>query len=325
MSVRAQAEVDSSDQRRRNEVSEESAVSTREQGAVAIARQPRDIKDLLQSDQFKSAVASALPRCLKPDRFIRVALNATMRQPELLQCSKESFFRAMLDLSAYGLEPNGRDAHLIPFNNKIKYEDEGGKQRERWEKQVQLIIDYKGLVVLVRRSGDVSYIHADTVYEKDTFEFQYGSEAKLRHVPRFEDRGSKVIAAYSFVKLRDGSEDFMILGKSEIDAVRKRSKSGNAGPWSTDWDEMAKKTAFRRHSKWLPFSPEVQEVIRADEEADLVDVGGLSLLGEQADSIRGSVSLESLSASGDANRGHGATQSLTEAEMSAQQAAHDKE
>ena len=84
----------------------------------AVVRRP--IKDLLSSDQFKAAVQAALPRHLKVERFIRVALNATMRQPELLQCTQESFFRAMLDLSSYGLEPDGRRAHLIPYNRKVK-------------------------------------------------------------------------------------------------------------------------------------------------------------------------------------------------------------
>jgi recombinational DNA repair protein RecT len=31
---------------------------------------------------------------------------------------------------------------------------------------------------------------------------------------------------------------------------------------------MAKKTVFRRASKWLPLSPEIQEAIRADEDRE---------------------------------------------------------
>jgi len=229
-----------------------------EQQATALSKVPRDIKDLLQCDQFKQAVRMALPKHLTADRFVRVAINATLRTPKLLNCNKESFFRALMDLSSYGLEPDGRRAHLIPFGN-----------------EVQLIIDYKGLVELVRRSGDVSYIHADVVYEGDEWEFSYGSDARLIHRPNLEKRGkqdAKPLAVYSFVKLRDGSEDFMVLSPAEVDAVRRRSKAANNGPWVSDWAEMAKKTAFRRHSKWLPLSSETRDAVERDDEFSGIDV-----------------------------------------------------
>lgn len=230
----------------------EQALIPREEMAGQLARQPRDIKALLAGPELKAAVAMALPRHMTPERFIRMAINATTRTPGLLKCTKESFFLCLLDLSAYGLEPDGRRAHLIPYKD-----------------QCTLIIDYKGLVELVRRSGDVSYIHADVVYPGDEFDYGYGSRAFLTHKPNLEAREGKPIAAYSFVRLKDGSEDFMVLSISEVDAVRKRSRAGQSGPWVTDYNEMAKKTAFRRHSKWLPLSPEVRDVIERDD--DVID------------------------------------------------------
>ena len=38
------------------------------------------------------------------------------------------------------------------------------------------------------------------------------------------------------------------------------------GPWKTDWTEMAKKTAFRRVSKWLPLSAEIYQAFAKDGE-----------------------------------------------------------
>jgi len=46
-----------------------------------------------------------------------------------------------------------------------------------------------------------------------------------------------------------------------LDAIRKRSKSGQSGPWVTDYNEMAKKTVFRRASKWITLSPEVADAL----------------------------------------------------------------
>lgn len=265
------------------------ALTTTSQAVTAAQRPaPRTIKELLQGEEIRRQVGAALPRHLKPERFLRVAINATMRQPELLKCTRESFFRCLLDLSSYGLEPDGRRAHLIPFrNNKTN------------TMEVQLIIDYKGLAELVRRSGDVSYIHADTVYEKDEFDFAYGSNAFLKHRPNLEDRGERVAAVYSFVKLKDGSEDFIVMSRAEIEKVRKRSRAANAGPWVTDWGEMAKKTAFRRHSKWLPLSPEIRDLVERDDEITGV---------EMPDIERTTITLDAVQPSEDENRGHDATQ-----------------
>ncbi len=67
------------------------------------------------------------------------------------------------------------------------------------------------------------------------------------------------------------------MSKDEVEAIRKRSRSGSSGPWVTDWNEMAKKTVFRRHSKWLPLSPDLRDAIEKDEDVDLkggtIDVG----------------------------------------------------
>ena len=38
---------------------------------------------------------------------------------------------------------------------------------------------------------------------------------------------------------------------SEIELIRSRGRAKDNGPWVTDWNEMAKKTVFRRLSKWL--------------------------------------------------------------------------
>lgn len=259
----------------------------------ALVRPQRTIKDLLQGPELKAAVQAALPKHLTVERFLRVAINATMRQPQLLQCNRESFFRALMDLSAYGLEPDGRRAHLIPFG-----------------KEVQLIIDYKGLAELVRRSGDVSYIHADVVYEGDVFDFSYGSGAFLKHRPNLEKRGTqdagRRVAFYSFVRLKDGSEDFVVLGPGEVEAVRKTSKAANKGPWAQSpqtYDEMGKKTAFRRHSKWLPLSPEVKDAVERDDEFTGIDIGeAISAAANHA-----TVSVDDFQPSADENRGHDAT------------------
>lgn len=251
-----------------------------------VPQKARSLKTLLGGDEFKRAVAQALPRHLPAERFIRVAITALTRVPKLQRCTHESFFKCLLDLSAMGLEPDGRHAHLIPFeNSKLcacgHFFNRHNEKRcldctcVNRSKAVEctLIVDYKGLVQLVRRSEEVSYIHADVVYDGDSFDYCYGTGAFLKHKPALDGKRERLIAAYSFVRMKDGSEDFLVWGPSRLEAARQRSKAKDDGPWvgtQEDQDEMRKKSVFRNQSKWLPFSPEVKSLIeRADDAIDL--------------------------------------------------------
>jgi recombination protein RecT len=212
--------------------------------AQALAKQaPASLKDSLQGEKFRKAVAEVAPTVMRPERFVRAALIAMMRTPLLAECTRESFFQSMLDCAFYGLEPDRRRAHLIPFKNNKR----GGIY------ECQLIIDYKGLVDLVMRSGEVSMIHADAVYEGDKFHCVIGTESHLSH-EHGDERVGKPKKFYSFVKFKDGREKYEIMTLTEVEKIRARSKSPNEGPWVTDFNEMGKKTVFKRQSKWLPLS-----------------------------------------------------------------------
>src|SRR5262249_4802478 len=82
-----------------------------------------------------------------------------------------------------------------------------------------------------------------------------------------KDRGA-IYCAYSWVRLPDGTEEFDVMGIDEVESIRKRSKSADKGPWVTDYNEMAKKTVFRRHSKSLPLSPETRDALERETDAD---------------------------------------------------------
>ncbi len=215
-------------------------------------KKPQGLKSLINSDAMRAQFALALPKHLTSDRFTRVCLTALTRTPKLQDCTPESFMRCLLDLSALGIEPDGRRAHLIPYG-----------------KECTLILDYKGIAELVMRSGLVASIHADKVCENDDFEVNRGSIVCHR-VDYKKPRGESY-AYYVLITFKDGSEKSEVMTRDDVDAIRKRSRAGGSGPWITDFDEMAKKTVFRRASKWLPLSPEIRDAFEKD--GDSLDDG----------------------------------------------------
>lgn len=239
----------------------EVATTTGTAPVVAPAKKtPKTIKDHLQGEAFKLEVARALPKHLSADRFMRVAITAITKTPKLAECDQASFFGALLTLSQFGLEPDGRRAHLIPFEN-----------RKRGVVECQLIIDWKGYVELAMRSGVVANLHADVVRVGDLLEYSAGQ--LKRHVPHFlrndadkPKEPGELFAVYALANFRDGSSKCEVLSIDEVEAIRRRSRSGNNGPWVTDFNEMAKKTAFRRLSKWLPLSPEIIDLLDKDDD-----------------------------------------------------------
>lgn len=229
-----------------------------EQLPVAEVKQPvkRTVKETINSPEFQAEVARVLPKIVTPSRFMRVALTAMLKTPKLADCQIASVTEALLRCAQYGIEPDGRRAHLIPYGNVCT-----------------LIIDYKGLAELAIRSGIVANIHADVIRQGDLFEFDCG--VVKRHVAWWlrndKDKpleAGEVIGAFAVCNFKDGTQKADAMPLSEIQAIQRRSRSGGSGPWVTDFNEMAKKTVFRRLSKWLPMSAEFRDAVELDNEDD---------------------------------------------------------
>jgi len=101
------------------------------------------------------------------------------------------------------------------------------------------------------------------VCANDAFEYDCG-EVK-RHSIDFKAARGEMYAAYAICTFKDGTKKCEVMSKDEVESIRKRSRAGDSGPWKTDYNEMSKKTVFRRLSKWLPLSPEMRDAIEADD------------------------------------------------------------
>lgn len=224
-----------------------------------IQQQPKQDLALNFVEQIRSGWEKVLPAVCTPERFARVALSCLKKDNKLMAAiqtkeGKLSISQAFMKCAELGIEPDGRRAYLIPYKNDI-----------------QLIIDYKGIAELAMRSGFVSNIHADKVCENDEFEYNIGNIEK--HRIDFKNPRGNAYAYYAIVTFKDGTKKCEVMNVAEVDAIKERSAAWGAYlkynkicPWNTDYDEMAKKTVFKRLAKWIPQSPELRSAVEFDDE-----------------------------------------------------------
>lgn len=214
---------------------------TSNEATTAISkREGTGLIGLLQKDETKAKLQEVATRHLTPEKLLRLMVGEVRRVPELGRCSIESVMRCVLDLARLGLEPSPLGlAYLVPFKG-----------------EATLIIGYRGLLELARRSGKVKRIEAHVVHAADHFVCEYGLNPKLEHVPSFTGDRGEIVAAYMVAQLEGESVQVEVMTRAEIEAVRDRSRASKSGPWQTDFSEMCRKTVVRRGAKYLPLSAE---------------------------------------------------------------------
>ena len=219
------------------------------------AKKPASIKDLIKS--YEGQFAKALPSVMTPERFARIATTAVTQNPDLAKCTPSSFMGALLQACQLGLEPNTPlgQAYLIPYNN--------GKAGN---KECQFQIGYKGLIELAHRSGELKSIESHVVYNNDVFEFEYGLEPKLKHIPTQKADKGDIVWVYAVYHLVNGGYGFEVMSKADINAHRNKfSKAKNSPAWTNSWEEMAKKTVVKKALKYAPMKSDFQRAITSDE------------------------------------------------------------
>jgi len=223
---------------------------TANNGTTAVAeKKQKTIFDVIQAGakQF----ATALPKHINSDRFVRIAITTIRQNPKLAQCNQESLLGALMVSAQLGLEPGVLgQCYLIPYGRECQFQ-----------------IGYKGMIELLRRSGQLKDIYAYSVYENDEFEMTYGLNRDLKHKPNLQDRGN-FIGCYCVAVLKDDARAFEYMTKEEIEAHGKKfSKTYGNGPWKSDFEAMAHKTVVKKMLKWLPVSVEFLEMANKDEKS----------------------------------------------------------
>lgn len=211
---------------------------------------------------------------LTGERLVKLAQAALGKTPALADCSTVSIVTSLMVCARLGLEPNEPGGvWLVPF---------GGVCTP--------VIDYRGMLDVARRSGDIVTVHVDIVCARDQFEYAIDTSGptlvSVKHrLPLDGERGD-MVGAYFIAKIVNQASKLVdyqavYLSKKQIIQVRDRSKGYQAfkagriraNPWDSDFDAQAKKTAVRRGVNLLPRTPHLQ-MLRAEltrEERDDAD------------------------------------------------------
>ncbi len=219
---------------------------------ATVQKKVATLRDFLE--RAKGEIEKALPSSIPVDRVLRVALTSVQQNPSLLRCTEVSIYRAVLEAAQLGLTLDGPlgYAYLIPF---------GGN--------ATMMLGYRGIIRLLHTSGEVVKVMARSVYEKDTYEVRLGTSEEIVHRPSMEKDRGPLVGVYSVAWMKNGSTSFDYMTREEIEDVKNFVKAKNRGklpgPWRDNEAEMSRKSVLRRHSKYLPLSPETLNAIVKDE------------------------------------------------------------
>lgn len=210
------------------------------------------VVDAVRSDleRMSPSIAKALPPHITPAKFIRVAQTAITTNPKLLEADRTSLFAAVVRCAEDGLMPDGKEAALVTFGNKV----------------VNMPMTY-GILKKVRNSGELKSITSQVIFEADEFRHWTDETGEhLIHNPKhFTDRGN-IVGAYALALTKDGGLYIETMSYEQIEDVRQCSRAKDGDAWKNWWDEMARKTVIRRLSKRLPMSTDLEQVIQREDE-----------------------------------------------------------
>ncbi len=218
-----------------------------QQGAVATqkAKSPAvAMRDFLETR--RASFEELLPTKRAADRFMRILLSLPIMNPAILACAPESIIKAAILCARDGLEPDGRHAALIPFND-----NKAGVKVATYVPMVH------GWIRKAFETGEFVTISAHEVKEKDYFDYAYGLNEHLDHRPAEGERG-ETIKFYALYKLKSGGQDFVVMTMQDIrdwaEAHAQNAFKNKDSLFNTDIISWALKTVVKRLLHFAPTS-----------------------------------------------------------------------
>ena len=289
----------------------------RQQVAAPTKEQSRPLRELTKvgelftNAEFINRINKAVPSIITPTMMLSTIAASVRRSPLLLECSVQDLAGKALMLAQAALPPDTpmQLAHLIPFKDKV------WNPRTRQREEVvtcQVVIGYHGLLDLAYRSGKVAAVIGRVAWRDEVdsrmFDFEFGTEEHLRHVPSGRDHdvspkaqadGTAELPAFAYAQATmtaGGIRPFEVWPMQKVLSIRnatpayryatflleelkKNSRPPPAGyvkaPWVAFLEKMAAKTVAKQLLNWLPRSIEYATIAALDDlqERRPIDLG----------------------------------------------------
>lgn len=186
----------------------------------------------------KAGFLDRLPTNIDRDRLWLGLVTLIQKRDDIAACDPSSIIIAGYEAAEIGinLNPALGLGYVVPYKGIAQFQ-----------------LGYRGMIQKAYEYGVAKLIFAEVVYKGDHFKRVLAPTRKLEHEPPSGDR-QEAVGAYSFVELRDGSQDFEYLTKEQIARHRNHSKNPDSLMWKTFWEEGWRKTPIRVHFKRLPLT-----------------------------------------------------------------------
>jgi recombination protein RecT len=198
----------------------------------------------------RAEIRNTLPPGITPEQIIRALRTSAILNPEILACTWQSIWSAVMQCCRAGLLPDGVEAAIIPYKSRAGF-----------------VPMYQGLMRSARRSGQIKSIHADVVRAGETCSYYIDETGPhFRHEPG-DDFTAPIVKAYAMATTFDGGFYGAVMTIAEINKHKNMSRTRfEDKPWEKWPEEMAKKTAIIRLCKMLPNGRDI--IPPEDEDAD---------------------------------------------------------
>jgi phage RecT family recombinase len=201
--------------------------------AIHPAHHFRNVVESKASD-FLQAMAGTEEGAKAAGRVALAFRQAAQTNDRLYGCDPASVAQAVALSAMTGLMPGGPlpDVYLLPRGKSLQWQ-----------------VSHRGFSKLAARSG--VRLRTKAVFESDTFHVIEGTEPKLEHVPDLsaDQSWENLVAVYVVAHYKDGSKDFVVIRKADIEKRRANSdaykRNKNQSPWGQWPIEMALKTGLR--------------------------------------------------------------------------------
>jgi len=234
-------------------------------GGIALVKTKGNLMELFKSNQKVINAALVGNKFLTPAKLASFYYSAVEKIPKILNCSVNSVIDCMLKSAQVGLEINTANhfACVVPFGNELTF-----------------IIEYRGILELAYRSGEIAKIEADVVYAGDDFSYQLLPETIIRHIPNYKEprTDKELIGTWVKVYYKDSniSPYLRFYHRTEIEKHRTKAKTQEI--WNAWTPEMYMKTAIHIIGRWLPRTPELQNAIEIENQSLQLDKNDITSL-----------------------------------------------